>query len=151
MILNANFLAAGQSGVNGNSKYTFLTNESSIYSGMCVYTLNLGMQLEINRNLREITRKGITEITFFFKQQLDRDYYCTIFLSYAGEHIVSFCNFLSTQNILTLNMRKHAGMLPYRSFFPRAFLTQAPFNTFFPELDFSTINPRTFEGNKGLL
>ena len=101
MILNANFLAAGQSGVNGNSKYTFLANESSIYSGMCVYTLNLGVQLETNRNLKEITRKGNTEITFFFKQRLERDYYCTIFLSYAGEHIVSFCNFSSTQMRLT--------------------------------------------------
>ena len=40
------------------------------------------------------------------------------------EHTVSksFCNFLSTQNILTLNMRKHAGMLPYRPFFPRPFI-----------------------------
>ena len=90
MILNANFLAVGQSGVSGNSKYTFLTNESSIYGGMCVYTLNLGMQLETNRNLKEITKKGNTEITFHFQQPLDIDYYCSILLSYAGEHIVSF-------------------------------------------------------------
>ena len=89
MILNSNFLAAGQPGVSGNSKYTFLSNESSIYGGMCVYTLNLGMQLETNRNLKELTRKGNTEITFYFENPLDEDYYCSIFLSYAGEHIVS--------------------------------------------------------------
>ena len=89
MILNANYLAAGQSGVQGNLKYTFLANESSIYGGMCVYTINTGSQLEINRNLKEITRKGNCEITFSFKKKLELDYYCTIFLSYAGEVIVS--------------------------------------------------------------
>ena len=90
MILNANILAAGQSGVNGNLKYTFLCNEKSIYGGMCVYSINTGMQLETNRNLKEVTRKGNSEISFSFEQELDQDYYCTIFLSYAGEQIVRF-------------------------------------------------------------
>ena len=94
MILNANYLAAGQSGVQGNLKYTFLSNESSIYGGMCVYTINTGMQLETNRSLKEVTRKGNCEVSFSFKRKLEMDYYCTIFLSYAGELIVSIFFFL---------------------------------------------------------
>ena len=89
MILNANHLAAGVTGLSGNLKYTFLTNEVSIYEGMCVYTINTGMQLETNRLLQEITRKGNCEISFTFDQPLDVDYYCTMFLSYGGELIVS--------------------------------------------------------------
>ena len=89
MILNANHLAAGVTGLSGNLKYTFLTNEVSIYEGMCVYTINTGMQLETNRLLREITRKGNCEISFTFDKVLDEDYYCTMFLSYGGELIVS--------------------------------------------------------------
>ena len=90
MILNANYLAVGQTGISGNLKYTFLSNETSIYQGMCIYTFNTGMQLETNRNLKEITRKANCEISFAFNKQLDQDYYCTMFLSYGGELIVSY-------------------------------------------------------------
>ena len=89
LILNANYLAAGVTGLGGNLKHTFLTNEVSIYEGMCVYTINTGMQLQKNRLLREITRRGNCEISFVFNKQLVSDYYCTMFLSYGGELIVS--------------------------------------------------------------
>ena len=89
MILNPNQLAAGVTGLSRNLEYTFLTNEKSIYEGMCVYTINTGMQLETNRLLREITRKGNCEISFTFNQPLNVDYHCTMFLSYGGELIVS--------------------------------------------------------------
>ena len=89
LILNANYLAAGVTGLGGNLKHTFLTNEESIYGGMCVYTINTGMQLQKSRLLREITRRGNCEISFVFSKQLDLDYYCTMFLSYGGELIVS--------------------------------------------------------------
>ena len=87
--MNANYLAAGVTGLGGNLKHTFLTNEVSIYGGMCVYTINTGMQLQKSRLLREITRRGNCEISFVFNKILDLDYYCTMFLSYGGELIVS--------------------------------------------------------------
>ena len=89
MILNGNYLSDGPTGTSGNLKYTFLTNETSIYAGMCIYTLNTGMQSETNRNLKEIMRKAYCEISFIFDKILDLDYYCTMFLSYGGELIVS--------------------------------------------------------------
>ena len=96
LILNANYLAAGQTGISGNLKYTFLSNEVSIYEGMCIYTFNTGMQLETNRNLKEITRKANCEISFAFNNPLDQNYYCTMFLSYGGELIVSRISFSFT-------------------------------------------------------
>ena len=99
MILNANYLAVGQTGIGGNSKYTFLTSETSIYGGMCVYTLNMGMQLEANRNLKEITKKGNCEVSFYFNEPLDQDYYCTMFLSYGGELIRKFDFFTLCLNL----------------------------------------------------
>ena len=88
MILQPCHLAAGHSGVGANLKYTFLTNEESIYKGQCIYCINTGMQMEINRNLKEITRKGNTEISFSFQKVTDQEYYATIFCSYSGEFIV---------------------------------------------------------------
>ena len=85
MILNPAHLAAGQSAVGANLKHTFLINEESIYKGQCVYSINTGIQMENNRSLKEITRRGNTEISFIFKKQTQMDYYCTIFCSYAGE------------------------------------------------------------------
>ena len=112
MILNANYLAVGQSGTGGNLKYTFLTNESSIYGGMCVHTLTMGMQLETNRNLKKITKKANCEISFFFNEPLDLDYYCTMFLSYGGELIRKFyCIFISIDSGISTSISISIGII----------------------------------------
>ena len=90
MILNPAHLAAGHSTVGANLKHTFLINEESIYKGQCVYCINTGIQMESNRSLKEITRRGNTEISIVFKKATLKDYYCTIFCSYSGELISKY-------------------------------------------------------------